>query len=113
MEQPVSTRCAPSAPAELTTSVLYWHWKEHRLLPANEEIRSPFVDGDQATFYYPDSTAENVKFLADSTDSRPIAMERGTEGWWLTRTYPRDARDEYMFLIDGWSTLDPLNPLQG
>jgi len=67
---------------------------------------------DQARFFY-GRVAGDVLFAGDSTDWRPITMERNGPGWTLTRAYPENARDEYMFVVDGRWLLDPLNPLRG
>lgn len=81
---------------------------------ARQEPRiSPVVLGDQATFRYYDRGATEVGFVADSTAFRPVPMERNGSGWVLSRTYPSDARDEYLFVVDGNWILDPLNPLRG
>lgn len=73
---------------------------------------SPFVSGHEATFRYR-GKAQEVLWVGDSTDNRPVAMERIAKDWVLTRSYPFDARDEYCFIVDGQWVLDPLNPLQG
>lgn len=85
---------------------------EARKEAAETEPRSPLVQGDRATFVLK-RDARNVQFAADSTDWRAVDMERDGRGWTLTRPYPADARDEYMFVVDGRWILDPLNPLRG
>lgn len=73
---------------------------------------SPLVQGSQATYRY-FGDAQDVRWVADSADNRPVPMRYDGQSWVLTRSYPDDARDEYCYLVDGAWVLDPLNPLQG
>ncbi|MBV9282279.1 MAG: hypothetical protein JOZ41_19530, partial [Chloroflexi bacterium] len=79
----------------------------------DKTLRSPVVEGAQATFFYEDPMAQEVRFVGDSTAGATIPMERHGDLWTLTRTYPLDARDEYMFVVDGAWKLDPLNSQRG
>ncbi len=40
-------------------------------------------------------------------------MDRAGDEWSVTREYPSDARDEYLFVVDGEAQLDPRNPHRG
>jgi enterochelin esterase family protein len=73
---------------------------------------TPIVRGSQATFLYRGS-AQSVGVASDSTGWRPEPMSHVDGVWSLTRTYPLDARDEYMLVVDGNWILDPLNPRRG
>jgi enterochelin esterase-like enzyme len=51
--------------------------------------------------------------MADSTGWHAISMLRDGDEWSITREYPHDARDEYLFVADGEACLDPSNPHRG
>lgn len=75
-------------------------------------LRSPAVAGKRAVFRYRNDAAREVLFRADSTQGRALPMKRAGDLWVLSREYPRDARDEYLFEVDGEPILDPSNPLR-
>ncbi|HEY8685892.1 MAG TPA: alpha/beta hydrolase-fold protein [Chloroflexota bacterium] len=51
--------------------------------------------------------------MSDSTGWHRIPMWRRSDEWSLIREYPADARDEYLFVVDGETRLDPRNPHRG
>jgi enterochelin esterase family protein len=56
---------------------------------------------------------DTVAFMSDSTGWHALPMLRDGDEWSITREYPHDARDEYLFVVDGESCLDPSNPHRG
>ncbi len=84
-----------------------------RILVADEVAASPTIRDMSATFRYTSSGANAVEFMSDSTGWHAVPMLREGDEWSITREYPHDARDEYLFLVDGNTHLDPRNHHRG
>jgi len=81
---------------------------------ATEAVETfPEIRESSATFRYTNANARTVEFMSDSTGWRPVSMHRQGDVWSIIREYPHDARDEYLFLVDGEARLDPCNPHRG
>jgi enterochelin esterase-like enzyme len=83
------------------------------ILVANEIVASPVIGQTSATFSYFNPDAYLVEFMSDSSGWHRVPMWREGDEWLITREYPSDARDEYMFVVDGEARLDPRNPRLG
>lgn len=74
---------------------------------------SPVIRETSATFSFASAEAGSVEFMSDSTGWHTVPMQRTGDEWSITRDYPHDARDEYLFLVDGEARLDLRNPHRG
>lgn len=84
-----------------------------RILVADKVDAFPIIQDTSATFRFTCADANSVEFMSDSTGWHPLPMRREGDTWSFTREYPRDARDEYLFVVDGDARLDPRNPHRG
>ncbi len=77
----------------------------------------PVIESDSVAHYIYRGPATSVTVPGDANNwnisGSPMSNIGGTNFWYLTQTYPPDARLEYKFVTNGstW-ILDPLNPRQ-
>jgi enterochelin esterase family protein len=78
-----------------------------------QPLRSPEISGNDVAFCYP-WPARSVYLFGDMNDWReeaaPLQWDSARGAFTLHRRYERDARFDYVFLVDGRWQLDPLNP---
>ena len=83
-------------------------------IPLAEEAQLfPVIRENSVTFTFAGAGLSDVRFMSDSTGWEAISMQASGDEWSITREYPPDARDEYLFLVDGEARLDPRNPHRG
>jgi enterochelin esterase family protein len=74
----------------------------------------PIVEGDRAHFVYIAPRVRRVTVPSDfnSWDIQSDAMKNlsGTDLWYVTKTFPKDARLDYKFHVNGQWMMDPQNP---
>ncbi len=75
----------------------------------------PYVQGSEACFIFQDSLRDSVALSGDMNSWKPdsVRMHRitGTDYFYVTQTFPLDARIEYKFVSGKNNVLDPLNPV--